>query len=193
MDIKIPDTVYPVHEIITKRWSARSFAKTSISENAIKTLLEAASWAPSAMNEQPWRYIVALKENKEGFNSLLSCLNSSNAIWAGDAGALIFCYTRLNYTKNGKENPNAFHDTGMANQNLLLQAVTMNIYGHPMEGFDKQLAMEKFNISDTYRPVCMLALGYPGNPEDLEEPFRSREVTPRQRKPLSEFVVRLES
>lgn len=191
MSVKIPQTKHKVIDLITKRWSARAFSEELVDEDCVAAMLEAASWAPSAMNEQPWRYIVGIKQKHKGFQTLLSCLNKSNAVWAENASVLIFCYTKLTYTKSGKENVNAMHDAGMANQNLLLQAASMDIYSHVMEGFDKSKAMEIFNIPDDFNPVCMIALGYRGNPEELQEPYKSRETSPRERKDLSEFVTYL--
>lgn len=187
--IKEAITKYPVHDLILKRWSPRAFATTPVSQSQLDTILTAASWAPSSGNEQPWRYITALKENEKGFSALLNCLLPSNAVWVKNAPALLLCYTKLTYTKSGKDNVNAFHDAGLANQNLLLQAVSMKIYGHAMEGFDKAKAVHDFKLSSDFQPVCMIALGYLGEAENLDEPYKTRELTPRMRKALDEFVT----
>lgn len=186
--IKQARTVHPVLPVIRNRWSARSFSEKVISKASINTLLEAASWAPSAMNEQPWRYSVALKQDGEGFQKFLSLLLPGNSSWAKNAAALVFCYTSVKYSASQKENVNAFHDTGLANQNILLQATSMGIYGHIMEGFDKNKAMFELQLSDDFKPVCMIALGYPGDASLLDEPFKTREQSERKRKLLNEFV-----
>jgi nitroreductase len=187
ISIKEGKSERPVNSLLLNRWSARSFAHQQISEQELETILEAASWAPSAMNEQPWRYIAALKQNPDGFKSLLNCLAPGNAIWAKNAAVLILCYAKKTYTQNGNLNISAGHDTGMANQNLLLQAISMHIYGHIMGGFDKNKARLDFNLNEDMEPICIIALGYLGEAEQLEEPFKEREITPRSRKPLSEF------
>ena len=187
--IKEGKTEKPVNPLLLNRWSARSFATQQISEQELETILEAASWAPSAMNEQPWRYIAALKQNPDGFKAVLNCLVPGNAIWAKNAAALILCSAKKTYTQNGNPNVSAGHDTGMSNQNLLLQAFSMHIYGHIMGGFDKNKAKADFNLNDDLEPICIIALGYLGEAEQLEEPFKEREITPRSRKPLSEFAT----
>lgn len=186
--VKQADTIYPVLSLIKNRWSARSFSDLEISEETLNTILEAASWAPSAMNEQPWRYIVALRGHEDGFTKLLSFLNPANASWAKSAGALIFAFTRINYSATQKENVNAFHDAGLANQNLLLQAHSMGVYSHIMEGFDKIQISKSFGLTEDYKPVCMIALGYLGDADNLAEPFKTRELTPRKRKNNSEYI-----
>jgi len=184
-------TSYAVNDLILKRWSPRSFSPAPVSQSQLDTIITAASWAPSSANEQPWRYITALKQNEKGFSALFNCLLPGNAVWVKNAAAIILCYTKLTYTKGGKNNVNAFHDAGMANQNLLLQAVSMQIYGHPMEGFDKAKTVHDFKLSSDFQPVCMIALGYLGEAENLEEPNKTRELTPRDRKALTEFATNL--
>ena len=186
--VKEAITAYAVNDLILKRWSPRSFSSDAISQSQLDIILTAASWAPSSGNEQPWRYITALKQNEKGFTALANCLLPGNATWAKNAAVLLLCYTKLTYTKGGKDNVNAFHDAGLANQNLLLQAVSMQIYGHPMEGFDKAKAVHDFKLSSDFQPVCIIALGFLGEAEDLEEPYKTRELTPRTRKSLNEFV-----
>lgn len=185
---KIAETQYAVHPLIAGRWSPRAFDGKAISDDSFYALFEAASWAPSAMNEQPWRYIAARKENAAGFEKLLNCLLPGNAAWAKGAAALVLVYTKLTYTRNGNANVNAFYDAGSANQNLLLQAFSEGIYSHVMEGFDKNKAREVFEIGDDFAPVCMIALGYPGQADQLDEPLRTRETAPRSRKPLTDFL-----
>ena len=177
-----------VHPLILKRWSARAFTSKDISEETLHTILEAAGWAPSAMNEQPWRYIAALRQHETGFASILECLNPSNALWAKHAAALLVCYTKRTYSQNEQVNISAGHDTGMANQNLLIQALSMDIYGHVMGGFDKEKATQMFQLGEDFEPLCVIALGYLGEADQLEEPFKSREITPRRRKELNDFV-----
>lgn len=179
-------TQYPVHEFIRQRWSARSFSERPIEYDTLMTLLEAASWASSSMNEQPWVYLYAHK-GEPAFQQMFDCLLPGNR-WADGAQVLLLSLARKNFASNGNHNRHALHDVGAANMTLLLQAASMDIFGHQMGGFDMQKAIETFQIPDDLEVVCFISLGYLDAPEKLEEPFRTRELTPRKRKDLSEFV-----
>ena len=179
-------------DLIKNRWSPRAFDEKEVTKVQMDTILEAATWAPSCMNEQPWRYAVALKQNKNGFKKLLDLLVPGNAIWAKNSAALILCYVKTTYDSNGAVNDWAMHDAGLANENLLLQATNMGIYGHIMAGFTADKAIADFVLTNEYKPVCMIALGYPGNSGMLEEPFKTREMTPRTRKG-TDIVVKFET
>jgi nitroreductase len=189
--IKIAPTNYNVLDLIKNRFSARAFSDKALALSEVNTLLEAAMWAPSAMNEQPWRYYVALKSNVLAFQKLVDLLVQGNMPWAKNAGALILCTVKLTFKQNQQPNVSALHDVGMANQNLLLQALSMGIYGHVMGGFHRNQAKEIFNMGSDYEPVCIIALGYLGDLETLVEPFKERERTQRTRKLLNEVVTYL--
>lgn len=176
---KIANTHHPVIDLIRKRWSPRSFSEKAISTDDVHTLIEAASWAASAMNEQPWRYYYAFRGN-ESFDNLWNCLLPGNQPWAKHAAVLMVSVAKTSYA-DGKPNATALHDTGMANANLLIQATSMDIYGHLMGGFDKEKTKATLRLEDDLQPVCMIALGYLNEAHKLEEPFRSRELTPRRR------------
>ena len=186
-EIKAAHTHYNVASFITARFSPRAFSDKNISTEAMNTLFEAASWAASANNEQPWVYYFAQK-NTEGFENLWECLMPGNKPWGKNAAALVVAVARKTFAANGNNNLAAVHDLGMANAQLLLQARSMDIFGHPIGGFDKQKATELLQLDENQTPVCMFALGYLGDAELLEEPFKSRELTSRNRKSLEEFV-----
>ena len=190
--IKEAKTKYPVIELIKKRWSARAFSRQSISDEALFTLFEAAHWAASSNNEQPWRYIYAKREDKEAFDKMVHCLMSGNQPWAKNAAVLILCLAKTTTGSENKPNLAAFHDVGLANATLLLQAVSQNIYGHMMGGYDRAKTKQEFTIPEGYEAVIFMALGYLDKPETLEEPFKTRELTPRTRKELSEVVFHKE-
>lgn len=182
-------TKHNVHELIKKRWSARSFSEKEITQEELDTILEAAGLAFSSMNYQPWRYIYAFKKDSESFSKLADCLSGGNKPWAKEASVLIMSLAKKKFD-DGIPNTSALHDVGAANATLMLQATSMNIYGHLMGGFDKEKATELFNIDRAeYEPVVFIALGYLDKPEKLNEPFKTREVTPRTRKEISEFVT----
>ena len=188
--IKAPTVQSDVHPLIQKRWSALAFADQAIKEAQMEELFEAASWAASAFNEQPWEYIYAHRGSK-GFEELWSCLNPGNQPWTKQAAVLFVALKRNTYTKNGKFNNSAAHDVGMANAHLLLQAVHRDIYGHLMAGFDAEKVKQIFKLNEDLSPVCMGALGYLGNTDDLAENYKKRELSARSRKPVSSFTTRV--
>lgn len=184
--IKIPQTTYPVLSVITNRWSARSFTEQAITETEMMTLFEAASWASSSNNEQPWMYIYAHKGEPE-FEQIWDCLMGGNQPWAKNAAVLVLSIAKTHFEKFGTENIHAWYDVGSANTQLLIQAASMGIYGHEMGGFHKDKLKAFFPLGEKMEYTCILALGHLGEPESLIEPFRTREITPRSRKPLSEI------
>lgn len=186
--IKTASTKYPVLALIKDRWSPRSFSEQPISEQDMNTIIEAATWSFSAMNEQPWRYVVAHKGTAL-FNAFLDLLNGGNRPWNENAAALVLSVQTTTYANNGSKNINALHDTGAANILLTLQANSMGIYTHLMEGFSKPHAKELLHLSEGMEPVVMIALGYPDAAEKLAEPFKARELSPRSRKGLSEILL----
>ncbi len=190
--IKEAITKHPVHELIRKRWSARAFSKKNIADDTLFTLFEAARWAASSNNEQPWRYIYAKREDKEIFDEMVDCLMPGNQPWAKNAAVLILCIIKTTAGPENRPNFVAQHDAGLANATLLLQAISENIYGHMMGGYDKKKTKEQFNIPDGYETVLIMALGYLDSADALEEPFKTREITPRSRKELSEFIFHKE-
>jgi nitroreductase len=185
--IKEAKTIYPVHELISKRWSARAFSDKAISKEELFTLIEAASWASSSVNEQPWGYLYSFK-GSEGFNTMWDCLSAGNQPWVKNASVLLMCIANKNFHKNGELNRHYMHDTGMANANLLTQATSMGIYCHILGGYDHAKTDEVFNISADQEVICFIALGYLGDENVLEEPYKTREITPRNRKSLDQVA-----
>ncbi len=190
MSVKIPKTQYPVSEVVKSRWSARAFSAEPISDDVISTLFEAASWAPSSINEQPWLFTYAHHEDKEAFEKFVSCLSGGNAPWAKNASVLVLCCARKTHASNGAPNKYYMFDSGSATTLLLIEAIQYNIYGHIMGGFDVAKTKEIFELPDDIEPVAFLALGKITTPDNLIEPFKTREVTARTRKPLNEFVFK---
>lgn len=189
--LKEAHTTRPVHPLISGRFSARAFSPEPLAEAEILTLVEAAAWAPSAMNEQPWRYRYALR-GTEWFDTLWNCLNAGNQPWTKDAAALVVCSVMKKLERNGQPNHSRHHDLGLANAQLLLQATSMGIYGHLMGGFDHEKADRELGIDNEQEEVvCLLALGRLGTPDTLVEPFKTREFMPRTRRPLAGTVQRL--
>jgi len=179
---------HPVYALIQKRWSPRTFADRAVEKEKLASVLEAARWAPSCFNEQPWRFIVATKDNPAEYERLLGCLVEFNQGWAKAAPVLMISVASLVFRRNGKENRHAIHDVGLATENLILQATALGLSTHAMAGFEVEKARETFSIPDTCEPVAAIALGYQGDLEQLNEGLRDRELEPRERAPLKAFV-----
>lgn len=181
-------TQYPVHDLIQRRWSPRAFADRAVPPEELCRLWEAARWAPSSANEQPWSFVVATKEAKADYHRLFSCLLPGNQLWAGQAPVLMLSVARLAFEEDQSPNRHAFHDVGMAVENLVVQAVSQNLFVHQMAGFEVEKARDLLNLPAGHEPVAMIALGYLGDPNTLPEKLRIREMASRTRKPLTEFV-----
>ena len=179
---------YPILEIISRRWSPRAFDPRPVEPEKLRDLFEAARWAPSSSNEQPWSFIVATKDQPEPFANLLSCLVEANQRWAKNAPVLMMSVASMQFARNGKPNRHAWHDTGMAMSNLLAQAMSMDLFVHQMAGYDPARAREVLAIPATHEPVAAAAIGYAGDPNTLPDDLRERESAARQRKPQSAFV-----
>src|SRR5712692_3822648 len=139
---KPADVQYPVHELIRRRWSPRAFAGREVEPEKLLSLFEAARWAASCFNEQPWGFVYALRTERARFDALLGCLVPENQAWAKNAPVLMFSMAKLNFAQTGKPNRHAYHDVGMAVGNLLLEATHLGLVVHQMAGFDIGKARE---------------------------------------------------
>jgi nitroreductase len=182
-------TDYPVQDYIRNRWSPRAFADKPVSSEVLRSLFEAARWAPSSYNEQPWAFLVAVKNDTENFAKMLSVLVELNAGWAKHAPVLALAVAELAFQRDGNPNRNAFYDVGAAAAQLTLEANARGLFVHQMAGFDPQKARQVFEIPAGWEPIAAIAIGYSGDPESLPQSLRERELAPRIRKPLSEFVM----
>jgi nitroreductase len=182
----LPD--YPIHEFLAERWSPYAFQDRPISEADLCSLFEAARWAASSYNEQPWSYIVATKENPELFQQLLSCLVDANQFWAKDAPVIALGIVSHKFTRNQKDNRAAIHDLGLATSNLVVEATARGICVHQMIGILPDKARELFEIPEGYEAWTGMAIGYQGDPMTLPDALKERDLMPRQRKPLDQFV-----
>jgi nitroreductase len=179
----------PINELIRNRWSPRAFADKPIPPDVLRSLFEAARWAPSSNNEQPWAFLVAPKEDKENFEKMLSVLVEFNAGWAKHAPVLTLVVAKLSFAKNNTPNRNAQYDTGSATAWLSVEATARGLFVHQMAGFDPEKARHAFGIPVGWEAIAALAIGYPGDPGSLPDRLKERELAPRTRKPLSEFVM----
>ena len=173
-----------VHGLLERRYSPYAFSPRPVEPEKLRQLFEAARSAPSCYNEQPWRFVVARREDAEGFGRLLDTLVDQNRKWARNAPVLVLSVAKVDFTHNGQPNRHAWHDVGQAAAYLTLQATELGLYVHQMGGFDPVKARQLLSIPDGYEPAAMMAVGYPGESESLPEALRERDSTRRPRKPL---------
>jgi len=188
MNIKKAETDYPIVQVLAERWSPYGFEDRPVSENDLCSLFEAARWAASSYNEQPWNYLVATKEDSGEFERLLSCLVESNQAWAKSAPVLVLSIVSLRFAMNGKDNRAAVHDLGLAAGNLAVEATTRGLSVHQMIGIMPDKAREVYRIPEHFEAWTAMAIGYKADPFKLPDTLRERDLALRQRKPLSKFV-----
>lgn len=185
---KTAETQFPVHELISERWSSRAFSDRPVEPEKLLSLLEAARWAASSANEQPWAFLIATSDDPKNHEAAAGVLVDSNRAWAEKAPVLILAFAHTQFATNGNPNRYAFHDVGQAVANLSLQATALGLTLHQMAGFKAEEARAAFNVPDDWQPVSVIALGYPGDMESLSEGLREREIAQRERKSLDTFV-----
>ncbi len=188
MNDKSAITQAPVDALIAQRWSPRAFdGERRMEHKEVLSLLEAARWAPSCFNDQPWRFIVCNRADDEaGWEKLLGCLAEKNQLWAKNASLLLLATAMPNFGHNDK--PNRWHqyDTGAASENICLQAAAQGLAAHQMGGFDADKARAAFGIPNEVDLIAAIAVGHPGKVNELHEDFREGESAERARKPLGE-------
>jgi nitroreductase len=175
-----------VEPVFTGRWSPRAMTGEALSFNEVAPLFEAARWAPSSMNAQPWRFVYALKDDSY-WDDFFELLVDANKGWAKDAGALVIVVSRRLFEFNEKESVTHSFDAGAAWMSLALQAKFSGLVAHGMGGFDYEQARKTLALPEEFQVEAMVALGKPGRVEDLAEGYRERE-NPSQRKPLDDIV-----
>ena len=186
---KQADTQFPVLDVIKRRWSPRAFSDRPVEAQKLKRIFEATRWAASSFNEQPWRFILATKEQPEEYEKVLSCLVEKNQQWAQGAPVLGLTLAKKTFSKNGKPNRVYVHDVGLAMGNFTLQAMEMDLFVHQMAGIEQEKVVETFDVPDDFEPVAGFALGYAGDPGQLPEDWmREAEQSPRDRLPFDQFV-----
>lgn len=174
--------------LVLERWSPRAFADRDVSPADLRIIFEAARWAPSSYNEQPWRFFVGHR-NSDTYSKIADALVPSNQAWALRAPVLILGVSRTRFSHNETPNNYASHDLGAAMVLITLQAAALGIATHQMAGFDWVKAREAFEIPEIYAMGSVMAMGYHGEISDLPERFQAQEQAPRSRKPLSEIVL----
>ena len=188
MQIKHASTDHPILKLLAERWSPCGFEDRPVSEADLRSLFEAARWAASSYNEQPWNYLVATRENPLEFGRLLGCLVEANQAWAKSAPVLALGVVSLRFAKNNQDNRAAVHDLGLAAGNLVVEATARGLSVHQMIGILPDKAREVYQIPEHFEAWTAMAIGYKADPAKLPEALRERDLTPRQRKRLSKFV-----
>ena len=187
--IKDASPDHAVLPLIAKRYSPYAFTPKVVEEDKLKSCLEAARWAASSFNEQPWTFIIATRDDEAEFKKAIECLGEPNQAWAKHAGVILLTVTKSNFTKNGKPNRVALHDLGLAAGNMTIQALEMGLHVHQMAGVNLAKVRQTYNVPEGYEPQTAIALGYAADPAEAEDPaFTERDMNPRDRKPLREFV-----
>jgi nitroreductase len=185
---KSAETHSPSHDSIARRWSPRAFAARPVEPEKLRSIFEAARWAPSSANEQPWSFIVATKENPEEFAKAFACLVEGNQKWAKDAPLIGFAIAHSNWNKNGQPNGLALYDLGEAMAHVTAQATFEGLFVHQMGGILPEKVAETYGLPSDYRAITGFVIGYGGDPSSLPDDLRERELAPRQRKPIDSFV-----
>lgn len=184
---QLANSAFPLHDLIASRWSPRAFQSKAVSAEDLGSLFEAARWAPSCFNAQPWRFVIATHEDAEAHQRLADCLVPANQVWAAKAPVLGLSIAQSNFEFNGKPNAHARHDVGLAMGQLALQAEALGLVVHQMGGFVAEAAIESLGIPEGYEPVAAFAIGYAGDASDLPDELAERERAPRERKELGEL------
>jgi nitroreductase len=182
------DVQYPIHDLLRRRWSPRAFADRRVERDKLQSVLEAARWAPSSFNGQPWSFMVATKDDPAEFQRMLACLVPFNQQWASSAAVLMISVARITFEHNNQPNRHAWYDTGAAVAMMAVQATYEGLHVHQMAGFDPDAARRTYEIPASAEPVSVIAMGYLGDPSGLPDDLRKKELAPGQRKPTSDFV-----
>lgn len=188
MNIKKALTDHPILQVLAERWSPYGFEDRAVSGADLRSLFEAARWAASSYNEQPWNYLVATRENTPEFERLLSCLVEANQAWAKAAPVLVLCVASLRFARNNQDNRAAVHDLGLAAGNLSVEATARGLSIHQMIGILPDKAREVYQIPEHFEAWTAMAIGYKADPAKLPDALKERDLIARQRKPLNKFV-----
>lgn len=190
MSAKPAPAEHPILDAIRNRWSPRAIDENRpVPRDLLMSMLEAARWAPSCYNDQPWRFLVWDRfEDAQAWEVAAANMGEWNQQWARRAPVLIMSIADSHFVRNEKPNRHGQYDTGAASLNLFLQGCSLGLAVHEMGGFDHVAAHEKFGIPDRYTAMAMIAVGWPGDPALLPEDMREEEAAPRVRRPIQEFA-----
>jgi nitroreductase len=177
---------YSIEQLFLRRWSPRAMSGQPLSNDELMRLFEAARWAPSTYNEQEWRFLYARRDSAH-WQTFLKLLMEANQVWCQHAAVLVVVLSHKVFSRNNKPNPVHTFDTGAAFENIALQGTAMDLVVHGMAGFDREKARAELRVPDDYAVEAMIAIGRPGDPNQLPQELRDREV-PSGRNPITQFV-----
>ncbi len=178
---------HPIHDLLKRRWSPRAFDGRPIPPAHVRALFEAARWAASSYNQQPWRFIAAQRADEAAFARMLECLLPGNRTWAAAAPLLILTAAKRDFD-DGKPNRHAVHDLGLAVAQLVVQATALELAVHQMAGIEPETVRAHYGVPAGFDPLTAIAVGYAGAPESLPDKLRRMEEAPRTRLPQGEIV-----
>lgn len=181
---------HPIHELIANRWSPYCYEPRPVEPEKLASCLEAARWAASSYNEQPWSFIAATRDDEVEFPRLLGCLTEANQAWARNSGVLLLGVVSTHFSRNNKPNRVSLHDLGLAAGNICLQATALGLSVHQMAGVDLEKARQVYSIPLTHIPVTAIAIGYAASLDTADPELAERDRASRPRKPLKDFVFR---
>lgn len=180
-----------LNKAIESRWSPRAFSEKPVTGEMLQLLFEAARWAPSSRNAQPWNYFYARKGEQE-FDVMVGILTGNNPGWAKQAQVLIISVMKKKHDYKNRPNGKALHDMGAASAMMAVQAAEMGLQLHQMGGFDKQKAAEYLKLdTEIFEPVTCIAVGFPGEANQLPDDLKKSELQKRNRKEQKEFVKKV--
>lgn len=188
MDLKEAQTTIQIQPLIKRRWSPRAFSERPVEKEKLIRLFEAARWSASCFNEQPWRFIVGIKGQRQSYQKIFDSLAEGNQLWCKFAPVLILLCAKTTFSHNQKKNKWAFYDLGQAAAYISMQAMAEGLYVHQMAGFDPEKVNSSFAIPNDFEPFTVMALGYLGDADILPETLKKSELSLRERKPLTELV-----
>lgn len=186
MDKRAPAD-HPIQDVVADRWSPYVFSDEPVDDATVASLLEAARWAPSSFNEQPWRYLVGRKGDA-AWQAIFDSLVEANQAWAEPVPVLMVSVASMRYARNDKPNDHAWHDVGLATGNLLAEATARGLLVHQMGGFDAGTVRERFGLPEHFEPCAAIAIGHRGDPGEADEDLAGREDGPRERRPVDGFA-----
>lgn len=181
-------TAHPIQSTLVARWSPYCFSDRPVATADLQSLFEAARWAASSFNEQPWRFLVAQRKDADAFAAALSCLAEANQAWAKHAPVLVLTVISTRFSHNGKPNRVALHDLGLAAAGLTVEATARGLCVHQMAGILPERVREVYGVPEGYEPQTAIAIGYASDGAGLPEELRQRDQIERTRKPLGAIV-----
>ncbi len=182
------DSALQLHPLIVRRWSPRAFSSITVEKEKLHRIFEAARWAPSCFNEQPWRFLLGVKGEGSTYDRIFSCLAEGNKSWCKNVPVLVALCAKTTFTHNNKPNNWHVYDLGQAAAFITLQAMAEDLFVHQMAGFDANKLKSEFNIPEDFTPVTVMAIGYPGDVSNLPPDLQKNERAPRERHSLSRLV-----